>query len=1178
MSAPSVFISYSSRDRDVARNLTAALEAQTFAVWRDETRLETDWSREIAQALADSDIYCLLWSRAAAASRWVRLEYLTAWALESPIVVCRLRDAPPLPQPLVNLQWFPIQEGASPFASLISAVQRANETPVARDYSPVPDRFVAPFPPDPNFLGRRLDLLDLYLKVIGSLNKLGRARAGLIGMGGVGKTALVAEFIRRFAFAFDEAYWLDGADPHTLASQLAAIARDYLHLELASDSPRDDLAYVTALEARFAAQHVLLVVDNVANPLVLNATGYISDVHQPVRALLGLPCDLIFTTRNHADLPAVDWQTMNELSVDDGRRLLTLRRHPATAEEARAVDAICALVGNLPLALVLIGAFLVRRNSVSFGSYLQELEQRRLTVLDASRVPAEQLATRHEASVSAAFAQQWALIDDNARRLLQVAACCPEGIPIPRARLELGVLPPPTSALDTPFDDAFNDLQDLTLLKAATADRCSIHPLIAEFVRATLTDAARTMLLSETATGLVDRYLNPSQTLDSQCASRGVRDVLSDFAVAKEWAPAGSDDRITLELLHRLTTAAISDVTDAHVSARLGQQLHLRAFRAGEAAFATKLASGLSGPVMRGRSTSARDDRTLLRRFTWDAGQITAVDLNLSGTMVVSGSQTGRVGIWTTERPGPLRDVKLADPIRAVSFSRDAEIAYVATSTGIARWSLRSGELGDPIAIEGSRGIELCGERHLAVIAGRTRLSGWDLQKREEYSSIASGVDAPIVAMRASADARFAVTVHLDGTVGWWDIDRGQFQIGIQSRSRVTGIALAEDGAHVALTCADKTAYVVDLRAHKTVLQFFIPQAPNIQLAMQWDARVLVIADGLGSDGEIQRLDTEAQENVMFDFGDRLPNLSSGPITGRLRLGNPAPVSRVAMSEDGRYAATGCTDGSVSLWDLSVMSRASAMSDNASRIHHSRAVFAVALRTDDQDAASLGHDRSLIVWPVERKGRIEVQDFPPVFPAAAAFRDTGIVVFSGADGAMTYFFSKAWREQAHDSGVGAVALSANALWGASADLGDTPHVLCWDCRQERRTTRLGPFAAPIGALAISDDGRTVAVGLAGGTVIALDTRTKRELFRFAAHPGEVRALAMDGRAAHLATAGDHSIAVWQTESQRRLAMIVVDSQINGLAFNGRVLAAGDVAGDVTVFNVQLTTPLQPPNR
>jgi hypothetical protein len=95
---------FSSKDRKIVEELhQLLLNIENMDVWRDQERLETDWSREIAFALADSDVLCLMWSESAAASKWVKHEWLTARALEKRIIPILFPDAPKLPEPLHNI-------------------------------------------------------------------------------------------------------------------------------------------------------------------------------------------------------------------------------------------------------------------------------------------------------------------------------------------------------------------------------------------------------------------------------------------------------------------------------------------------------------------------------------------------------------------------------------------------------------------------------------------------------------------------------------------------------------------------------------------------------------------------------------------------------------------------------------------------------------------------------------------------------------------------------------------------------------------------------------------------------------------------------------------------------------------------------------------------------------------
>ena len=111
MSKPRIFISYSSKDRKIVEQVHETLiNLDNLYVWRDQTRLRTDWSREIAEALAESDVLCLMWSKNSKASEWVKHEWLTARALEKQIILILFPNAPKLPAPLNYLHGVHLEE------------------------------------------------------------------------------------------------------------------------------------------------------------------------------------------------------------------------------------------------------------------------------------------------------------------------------------------------------------------------------------------------------------------------------------------------------------------------------------------------------------------------------------------------------------------------------------------------------------------------------------------------------------------------------------------------------------------------------------------------------------------------------------------------------------------------------------------------------------------------------------------------------------------------------------------------------------------------------------------------------------------------------------------------------------------------------------------------------------
>src|SRR5215469_21972 len=99
----SIFISYSSKDVKIAESIQEYLEHDGFNVWRDKSKLRTDWSKEVAGALSRQDVILVLWSEDSFKSQWVKNEWITARALGKPIYLLVITALEKLPIPLKNL-------------------------------------------------------------------------------------------------------------------------------------------------------------------------------------------------------------------------------------------------------------------------------------------------------------------------------------------------------------------------------------------------------------------------------------------------------------------------------------------------------------------------------------------------------------------------------------------------------------------------------------------------------------------------------------------------------------------------------------------------------------------------------------------------------------------------------------------------------------------------------------------------------------------------------------------------------------------------------------------------------------------------------------------------------------------------------------------------------------------
>lgn len=295
-------------------------------------------------------------------------------------------------------------------------------TYLASDFVEIPPaalrRLATVPPPDPNFRGRKQQLLDTHAALT-QRRQLGATQFAYWGYGGLGKTSLATAYVWKYWREWpDGIFFLDG--PRDPVDQLISL---WESLELGPRlETRDDL--LAAVLAKLnRSNDWLLILDNVDSVEQWTAWN---------KVLKRLPQrHVLFTTRME-DLPGVDQMLQISPMLDDeGRQLLAARREDAL--EPVHVDAANELIEWLhghALGLSLAAAFLSLRSNRdrTWRAYVDDLKSRPHPVfveVDGKAVP--YLATDYEHRVLQVFDDLYATLSPNEQRLLQYAAILPEG-------------------------------------------------------------------------------------------------------------------------------------------------------------------------------------------------------------------------------------------------------------------------------------------------------------------------------------------------------------------------------------------------------------------------------------------------------------------------------------------------------------------------------------------------------------------------------------------------------------------------------------------------------------------------------------------------------------------------------------------------------------------------------
>ena len=400
------------------------------------------------------------------------------------------------------------------------AIEPAQETTLL--YNRIRAARKRPFSPHPHpaasFIGR-----DQEMNAIGRLLRGTAYRLiSIVGLGGMGKTRLALEAIRRWPHLFlDGSFFVRLAAVESEEGVITAVARA-IGLHFYGRSPhRQQL--ITHLHDK----EMLLVLDN-AEQLVAGDGAAI--IPLLIDLLAHAPqLKLLITSRQRLNLRQEWVLPLDGLAVDDNADVLFVeraRQHGAVrVDDALSVSRICHLLGGSPLGIELVAGLTAQQSCAAIARQLTE-------DLDAAAALWRDVMPRHR-SLRVVFEQSWRLLPPALRTILARLSLFQGGFSTEAARRVGGA--------------AVSDLQMLAdrSLLAAENGRFDLHPVIQQFAEGKLAAMGETEAIWAAYGGYYADFLQQRElTAATPLMLAEIEGEWSNIATAWGWMMAGK--RVTV--------------------------------------------------------------------------------------------------------------------------------------------------------------------------------------------------------------------------------------------------------------------------------------------------------------------------------------------------------------------------------------------------------------------------------------------------------------------------------------------------------------------------------------------------------------------------------------------------------------------------------------------------------